>query len=148
MKQCILTIVLATMLVPTVVICQEPELQEDPEYQMELHERQLELQQREHEMALKQRMGELQLEKGKIELEHMRSKVHKHNPFPNLLVILVVHILTAVWVYRDIHQRSHQSGLWVVIALLAGLLGTLVYAVVRLGDLLKAGKEGAEEEKA
>jgi hypothetical protein len=49
-------------------------------------------------------------------------------------VIVVVHILAAVWVYQDIRQRGCGSGLWVVIALLAGLLGTLVYAVVRIGD--------------
>jgi hypothetical protein len=34
----------------------------------------------------------------------------------------------------DIRQLNRGSGLWIVIALLTGLLGALVYAVVRLGD--------------
>jgi hypothetical protein len=48
--------------------------------------------------------------------------------------LLVVHILLAVWVYTDIRKLNRGSGIWIVIALLTGLLGTLVYAVVRLGD--------------
>jgi hypothetical protein len=50
---------------------------------------------------------------------------------------VLVHILTAVWVYQDIQRRHVGSGLWIVIALLTGLCGTLVYAVVRLGDAPK-----------
>jgi len=49
----------------------------------------------------------------------------------------VVHVFTAIWVYLDIRQRNRGSGLWIVLALLAGLLGTLVYAVVRIGDTEK-----------
>ena len=51
-----------------------------------------------------------------------------------LLLIAVVHILVAVWIYTDIRKLNRGSGLWIVIALLTGLLGTPVYAVVRLGD--------------
>jgi hypothetical protein len=50
---------------------------------------------------------------------------------------VLVHILTAVWVYQDIQKRHVGSGLWIVLALLTGLCGTLVYAVVRLGDTSK-----------
>ncbi|MBL7188372.1 MAG: hypothetical protein ISS70_18760 [Phycisphaerae bacterium] len=53
---------------------------------------------------------------------------------PLLLLLLVVHILVAVWVYTDIRKLNSGSGIWIVIALLTGLLGTLVYAVVRMGD--------------
>jgi len=51
-----------------------------------------------------------------------------------LLGMCVIHILLAVWVSKDIRQRNSGSGIWVVIALLAGLMGALVYAVVRIGD--------------
>jgi hypothetical protein len=51
--------------------------------------------------------------------------------------LCLVHILTAVWVYQDIKIRHVGSGIWVVIALLTGLLGAFVYAVVRLGDTPK-----------
>jgi hypothetical protein len=58
---------------------------------------------------------------------------------PLLLLLAVVHILCAVWVYQDIRRRAGGSGLWIVIALLTGLLGTLVYAVVRLGESKNGG---------
>jgi hypothetical protein len=47
----------------------------------------------------------------------------------------------AVWVYKDIRARECGSGIWVAVALLAGLFGALVYAVVRLGD---SGKKKSE----
>jgi hypothetical protein len=52
-------------------------------------------------------------------------------------IIVIVHILLAVWVFQDIRKKSESSGIWIVIALLTGLLGVLVYAVVRLGDIRK-----------
>lgn len=132
MKRWILSMVLVGMFTPALTVGQEFEA-EDRELQMELHERKMELQQREAEIDYKQRMQELELEKHKIELERMR-KTHKGGPHPLLALILIIHILTAVWVYQDIKQRDRGSGIWIVIALLTGLLGTLVYAVVRLGD--------------
>jgi len=51
-----------------------------------------------------------------------------------LLGALVIHILLAIWVSRDIRQKNSGSGIWVVVTLMAGLMGALVYAVVRLGD--------------
>jgi hypothetical protein len=50
---------------------------------------------------------------------------------------ILVHILAAVWVYQDIQKRHVGSGLWIILALLTGLCGTLVYAVIRLGDAPK-----------
>ena len=51
------------------------------------------------------------------------------------MMCVVVHILVAIWVFQDIRTRGTGSGIWIVIALIAGLLGALVYAVVRLGDM-------------
>ncbi len=133
MKRYVLTMLLATMFVPAAVFCQEPELQDNPEFQMEMRARQMELEQREMEMDMQQKMQELELEKHKIELEHMR-RGRKHRKHPLLLLVVIVHILVAVWVYKDIRQRNAGSGIWIVIALVAGLLGALVYAVVRIGD--------------
>ena len=136
MKRCILIMVLATMFAPVAVFSQEIELQENPEYQMEMHERQMELEQRDAEMGFQRSMQELELEKHKIELERMR-RGHKHRPCrpcPLLFLIVIVHILVAIWVYQDIRKRNAGSGIWIVIALLAGLVGALVYAVVRIGD--------------
>ncbi len=133
MKRCILIMVLATMFAPAAVFSQELERQEDPEFQMEMHERQMELEQRDAEMGFQQSMYELELEKSRIGLERMRIG-HKHRKHPFLLLVIIVHILVAVWVYQDIRKRNAGSGIWIVIALLAGLLGVLVYAVVRIGD--------------
>ena len=134
MKRCVLGMVLAAMLLPAAALCQEwKEQAENPEWQMKMQERKIELEQRQAKMEAERRMAELELAKRKMELARL-DKAHRGGPGLLLLGIAVVHILCAVWVYQDIRQRGCGSGLWVVIALLAGLLGTLVYAVVRLGD--------------
>ena len=47
---------------------------------------------------------------------------------------LVVWLLLAVWVFQDIRKRNAGSGLWIVVTLLTGLLGAVLYALVRIGD--------------
>jgi len=149
MKRYILSMMLVTIFLPAFAAAQE-EGPEDIEFQMEIHERKMELQHREAQRDIERRMQELKLEKYKIELEHMRKpKEHpghvkdnddddENDLHPLLLLVLVVHILCAVWVYLDIRRRNAGSGIWIVIALLTGLLGTLVYAVVRLGESQKS----------
>ncbi len=44
------------------------------------------------------------------------------------------YLLLAWWVYDDIQRRKVGSRIWVVVALLTGLFGTFVYALVRVGD--------------
>ena len=145
----------------------EREKPKDIEFQMEMRKREMELQQREVDMDIErrmqekemelrqrkvgmdaeQRMQELELEKRKLDIEGHRIKLdherkdhkeHKDGPHPLLFLVLVVHILCAVWVYQDIRRRNAGSGIWIVIALLTGLLGTLVYAVVRIGESQKS----------
>ena len=110
--------------------------------EMEMRERELGLQQREAEMDFQRRQQEtemdfqrkhqeIELEQRRMELENMH-KPKKKEPHPILILIAVVNILCAIWVYQDIQKRSHESGIWIVITLLTGLLGTLVYAVVRI----------------
>lgn len=69
-----------------------------------------------------------------------RHQAKVHRPFWCAVMVCctVVHILSAVWVFQDIRSRGAGSGVWIVIALLAGLFGVLVYAVIRLGDIRKA----------
>ncbi len=146
MKRYILSIVVLSMLVPTGVWCGEFEEiaeREEIERQMELREMDMELQHREAEMDFEREMQQLELEERKIQIEReLREREHAGHPerhgkkaaHPLLLLLLVVHILVAVWVYTDIRKLNSGSGIWIVIALLTGLLGTLVYAVVRMGD--------------
>jgi len=142
--------ILVTIFLPAFAAAQE-EGPQDFEFQMEVRQREMELQQQEAQMDIERRMQELELEKHKIELEHMRRP--KEHPIrleeddddddddgahPLLFLVLVVHILCAVWVYQDIRRRASGSGIWIVIAFLTGLLGTLVYAVVRIGESQKS----------
>ena len=143
MKRYVLSLMLAAIFMPAFAVAQE-EGPENIEFQMEMHERKMELQHREAEMDIERRMQELELEKHKLDIEGHRIKLdharkeHKDGPHPLLFLVLVVHILCAVWVYQDIRRRAGGSGIWIVIALLTGLLGTLVYAVVRIGESPKS----------
>jgi Flp pilus assembly protein TadB len=149
MKTYLLFAVLAGTLLAAISFAQES-FEEDegtPEEAMEreIHMRnmELELQQREAEMGFEQQMREIELQKHRHNLKNKQQ--HKKHPggaghcghgkmFPLLAIICIVHLLVAIWIYQDIRRRNAGSGLWIVIALLTGLLGALVYAVVRLGD--------------
>jgi hypothetical protein len=129
---------------------------DNPEHQMHMRRMEMQIRQEEAEMDFQQQMRELELQSRRIDLEnaeiarahklqagkmklekaekdwaHSKSKEDMH---PLLLICFIVHILTAIWVFQDIRKRGAGSGLWIVIALLTGLIGTLVYAVVRLGE--------------
>lgn len=111
--------------------------------QIELKKEHMAIQQHEAEMDFNQKMREIELQKLRRGLENKQQR-RKHPGgaghcghgimFPLLAIFCIVHILVAVWIYQDIRKRNTGSGLWIVIALLTGLLGALVYAVVRLGD--------------
>lgn len=117
---------------------------ERAERHFEVQEREMELEHHRAELRHKAEMRELELQQRRIEMErfgHDRNRgIDQFKPL--LLVCLVVHILTAVWVYQDIRRRNAGSGLWIVITLLSGLIGALVYAVVRLGDVKQTSESG------
>ena len=158
MKRSMFIITLLVVLYPSLGFCQEAdeasEQLQAAESQLELHRIQLEIQKSEAEADFRQQMRELELEERRIELERQREELkfsgHQKHPnksgaVPIIILCLVVHILVAVWVYQDIQKRNTGSGIWIAIALLAGLLGVLVYAIVRIGDSqqstpTKAGK--------
>jgi len=50
-----------------------------------------------------------------------------------LIVIfwLVIAILLCVWVYRDAESRGMNGALWVIIVLITGIIGLVVYLIVR-----------------
>ena len=156
MKRYVLIAVLMAMFFSTPVFSQEPEKgrgrpQKDVGRQLRLRRAQLELEGRKAELDFQRKMRELELERHKAKLGRQR-KPHKHPacfrhcrkcvmlPFLVLGVCFVVHILLAIWVFQDIRKRNAGSGIWIVIALLTGLLGTLVYAIVRLGNAKQTAK--------
>jgi hypothetical protein len=50
------------------------------------------------------------------------------------LVAFVFNILLAVWIFTDIRKRGEGSGLFIALALLAGIPAAIIYSIVRIGD--------------
>jgi len=50
------------------------------------------------------------------------------------MVALVFNILAAIWIYTDIRKRGEGPGIFIALALIAGIPAALIYAVVRIGD--------------
>ena len=130
MKRYFLVSILLSVVVCATALGQEPA----PERQMELRRMQLELEEQEAELNFQRQMHELELEQRRMELERQHKNQKNGGLAVILLLCLLVNILAAVWVYQDIRKRNHGSGIWIVVAFLTGLLGVLVYAIVRLGD--------------
>ncbi len=121
--------------------------EEEMEREMHMHSMRLELEQREADLKFDREMKELELEKRRIALGRARKTQKDPDHFKGhgkeenhgiLIVLFVVHILLAVWVYKDIRTRNSGSGIWIVIVLLTGLLGVLPYTIVRLGEIRQA----------
>ena len=51
-----------------------------------------------------------------------------------LLVAFIFNILIAIWIFTDIRKRGEGSGIFIVLALLAGIPAAIIYALVRIGD--------------
>ena len=140
MKRYVLGIVLVSMLLSTAAFSQEPEHMEEMEQQMRVRKMELEMAEYEVEVKFHEEMKKLELEQRRTGLERERRAfdhrdLRKNKMCPILIVCFIIHILMAIWVYTDIRQRNSGSGIWIVIALLAGLFGVLAYALVRLGDI-------------
>ena len=50
------------------------------------------------------------------------------------LIGVICNILLAIWIYTDIRKRGEGSGIFVAMALVAGIPAALIYSLVRLGD--------------
>jgi hypothetical protein len=116
-------------------------LSQEAEEELEAQAVQMELAERATEFAFQQEMRELELEKLRIEIDRERAEIdrvapgrHHKNCGPFLLLCLLVHVLLTVWVYLDIRKRNTGSAIWIVLALLSGFFGALLYVLVRLGD--------------
>ncbi len=51
-----------------------------------------------------------------------------------VLVGIIFNILLAVWIYTDIRKRGEGSGIFIALALLAGIPAAIIYTLVRIGD--------------
>jgi TctA family transporter len=48
-----------------------------------------------------------------------------------IIGLIAVWILLAVWVYRDAKKRGMEATLWLLVVLLTGFIGLVVYLIVR-----------------
>ena len=58
-----------------------------------------------------------------------------------LFVMFVVNILLTILVAIDMAQRNQFNGLWIPVLVLAGIPGTGLYALFRIGDTIKAREQ-------
>jgi FtsH-binding integral membrane protein len=47
------------------------------------------------------------------------------------VVWFIVGLLLCIWVYRDAESRGMGGALWLIIVLIAGIIGLIIYLVVR-----------------
>jgi heme/copper-type cytochrome/quinol oxidase subunit 2 len=47
------------------------------------------------------------------------------------IVWFVIGILLCIWVYRDAESRGMNGVLWLIVVLIAGIIGLIIYLVVR-----------------
>ncbi len=152
MKKCIwAAVLLGGMLVSSSVLAQtsddRPEgSRESRMAELEMRARELEIEAHAAELKFQNEVRELELEERRTELErrrlgpgHTGRSRHPHGKCGEMfggfvLLCAVVNLLLAIWVYRDIRKRNAGSGLWIVITLLVGFFGALLYVITRLGD--------------
>jgi membrane protease YdiL (CAAX protease family) len=48
-----------------------------------------------------------------------------------VIIIYVVFILIGIWVYKDAKKRGSSGALWLVIVLLTGIIGIIIWLVIR-----------------
>ncbi|MEM3466658.1 MAG: abscisic acid-deficient protein Aba4 family protein [Candidatus Jordarchaeales archaeon] len=47
-----------------------------------------------------------------------------------VIALIIIDIAIAVWVYRDARERGMEAALWLLIVLLTGLIGLIIYLIV------------------
>ena len=144
MKSYILIVALTAMLIPTTLFAEEEHEIEAAQHQLHLRRMQVELEEHESELQFDREMREMELRERQIELDrrikalNQKPYLKHHDKYPAapilLLLCMVINILLTVWVYQDIKKRNTGSGIWIVVTLLAGLFGALVYVLTRIGD--------------
>jgi hypothetical protein len=48
-----------------------------------------------------------------------------------VIVWCIIGILVAIWVYRDAEARGENGALWLIIVILTGLIGLIIYLITR-----------------
>lgn len=48
-----------------------------------------------------------------------------------LIIWFIINVLLCVWVYRDAESRGMSGVLWLIVVLIGGIIGLIVYLIVR-----------------
>jgi hypothetical protein len=48
-----------------------------------------------------------------------------------VIIWCIIAIVLAVWVYRDAESRGENGALWLIIVILLGIIGLIIYLIVR-----------------
>ena len=48
-----------------------------------------------------------------------------------LIVALIISLALAIWVYKDAKKRDMNAAVWLLIVLVTGCIGCIIYLVVR-----------------
>ena len=48
-----------------------------------------------------------------------------------IIIMWVIFILIAIWVYKDAEKRGKSGALWLIIVILLGIIGIIIWLVVR-----------------
>ena len=48
-----------------------------------------------------------------------------------VIIWLLFAIVIAVWVYKDAESRGESGVLWLIIALIAGIIGLIIWLIIR-----------------
>ena len=52
-------------------------------------------------------------------------------PIAFFAVWIIIAILIAVWVYRDAEKRGESGALWLIIVLITGIIGLIIWLIIR-----------------
>ncbi len=47
------------------------------------------------------------------------------------IILFIVSILLAVWVYKDAEKRGMGGVLWLIVVIITGIIGLIIYLIVR-----------------
>lgn len=49
----------------------------------------------------------------------------------SVIVWFIINILLCIWIYKDAESRGMNGALWLIIVFISGIIGLIVYLVVR-----------------
>lgn len=61
------------------------------------------------------------------------------------IVMFIIWIVLAIWVYKDAERRDSSGALWLIIVIITGIIGLIIWLIVRppIG-----GKKGGQQQPA